>query len=469
MRSRKRPGQPLLGNFRSPLIRLRAHPLRTIMVGAMSLMLVWIVLVKSLPFVLAPGAPSLALALNPSNPVALIARSRQIRERLLAQGNLSPEASGGENGGTQTVNTMAESLRERRDEREAMRTEIRGLATRAIAKDPLNSEAYRLLAELETDPNRTRLLMQEAAKRSRRESIAVFWLLNDSFYHQDYQTSLVHAAILLKTRPELADYVLAYVSRIAEAPAGRPFVVQALVKTPSWRKQFFDFLPRRVVSDVPYQLMASLKEMGSPPSGQELAPYLDALISKNRVDAAYNTWLQFLPEDYLANLELLTNGSFQNSPSGLPFDWRIAPGQNAIAELVPSGGTSSEHVLHVSFGSGRVKFPELSQVLYLAPGRYRLEGKLRGRIVAKRGLRWQISCATGARRSLAETDMFTGETQHWRVFTLDAKVPAAADCVGQVLRLFHDSRSASEELISGEAWFGGLHLEHARDGKAASQ
>ena len=45
----------------------------------------------------------------------------------------------------------------------------------------LNAEAYRLLAEMERDPDRARLPMQEAVKRSRRESVAVFWLLNDSF------------------------------------------------------------------------------------------------------------------------------------------------------------------------------------------------------------------------------------------------------------------------------------------------
>ena len=81
-------------------------------------------------------------------------------------------------------------------------------------------------------------------------------------------------------------------------------------------------------------------------------------------------------------------------------------------------GAGGEHLLHVSFGSGRVKFPEVSQVLYLPPGRYRLEGKLRGRIVAKRGLRWQLLCAAGARRPLAETDMFMGEMQNWRDFAL---------------------------------------------------
>jgi hypothetical protein len=64
--------------------------------------------------------------------------------------------------------------------------------------------------------------------------------------------------------------------------------------------------------------------------------------------------------------------------------------------------------------------------------------------------------------------MLIGDAQQGRIFALDAEVPAGGDCVGQVVRLFHDSRSASEELISGEVWFEGLHLERSRDGNTAS-
>jgi hypothetical protein len=442
----------------------------------MSLALAWLVLTKSLPFALAPSSPDLALALNPSNPAALIAKAGQIRKELLAQSAPVPEQGGGE-GTIPGSQPSAPVIRlpeaggagadEPRKEREALQNEIRELANRAIAKDPLNAEAYRLLAETAAGPDRVRMLMQEAAGRSRRETVAIFWLLNDSFYRKDYRASLEHADILLRTRPELSDYVLAYVLFIAEDPKGLPLVVEALARNPVWRKQFFAFLPRGMRGgDAPLQLAAALREGSSPVAAAELAPLLDALIRDNRADAAYNLWLQYLPEADFGALGLLTNGAFNNPPSGLPFDWRIAPGLNAAAELLPSGGAGA---LHVRFGSGRVRFPEVTQTVFLAPGRYRLEGKLRGRIVARRGLRWQIHCASGARRPLGETEMLMGDAQQGRSFALDAEVPAAADCVGQTVRLFHDSRSASEELISGEVWFEGLHLERSRDAGTASQ
>jgi hypothetical protein len=56
--------------------------------------------------------------------------------------------------------------------------------------------------------------------------------------------------------------------------------------------------------------------------------------------------------------------------------------------------------------------------------------------------------------------MFLGESGHWRIFMLEAEVPELQECRGQVLRLFHDSRSASEQFLSGEVWFRDLRLEH---------
>jgi hypothetical protein len=446
------------------LAKLRTHPLRAGLIGTLGLALAWLTLTKSLPFALAPIAPDWALALNPNNPAALIAKAREITERMISQTGMRPNPH---EGGAQRVNTLEQlpeagsegSMDELGGERDAMRKQIRQLALKALGTDPLNAEAYTLLGAVTHEPERVRMLMREAFNRSRRESAALLWLLNESFYQKDYRLALDYSDLLIRTRPELADYVMSYLARTAEDADGFPLVANALAKKPSWREQFFEVLSRSTLqAGTPFRLMISLKAEGAPPSAKELAPYLDALISKGRADEAYSAWLQFLPEEELANLGLLTNESFGNLPSGSPFDWRIAPGLNAVAEFVRPANVESERLLHVSFGSGRVKFPELSQIVVLGPGRYRLEGKLRGTILAKRGLRWRLSCASGSHDVLAETDMLMGNTEQWRIFALEGDVPLRGNCVGQTLRLLHDARSPSEEFISGEVWFGSLRL-----------
>ncbi len=111
----------------------------------------------------------------------------------------------------------------------------------------------------------------------------------------------------------------------------------------------------------------------------------------------------------------------------------------------------------------------MRQVLVLPPGHYRLSGQLRGSIAGKRGLRWQLRCNSQVWNVLGETEMLIGESEEWRMFTLEADVPQSAECIGQVLALYHDARSASEEYLRGEAWFGGLHLERTAGEKSAAR
>jgi hypothetical protein len=476
-RSRRGGRFAFFGSIRRSFDFLQVHPLRFALCSAIAMALFWLVLTKSLPYALAPSSPDLALALNPRNPAALIAKARQLRERLLVlvsiAGQTKSDGETGQRGDSIASLPEAEGSgrpQQPHGEREALQLEIKNLAARAAASDPLNAEAYRLLAEVAETPDQERKLMEDAVSRSRRETVALFWLLNDRFYHRDFETALKHAAILLRTHEELSDYVLRYVAAIAEDEQGLPLVTQRLAAKPSWRKIFFAALPRNVRSvDTPIRLIKMLGDMGSPVLAKEITPFLDALVRKNLIDVAYNAWLQTLTPSDLDAAGLLTNGNFEREPSGVPFDWRISEGGNAIAEAVPLASSGNERVLHVSFGTGRVKFPDVTQIIVLGPGRYRFEGRLRGRIAGKRGLRWQMSCAAGTHYVLGQTEMLMGESEEWRVFHIDAEVPKGTECVGQVLRLFHDARSASEELITGEIWFGDLKLGSILNAETAAR
>ena len=473
-RRQRRRAVVVLETLETGFSRLRAHPIRLACFGAIALALFWLVLTKSLPYALAPSAPDLALALNPNNPAALIAKAEMVRAQLLKAQGAFEQAKLPEDGlpKSDTIAYLPEaeagSVPDPAERITGLRTEIRRLAVRTIANDPLNTQAFRLLAEATDRPEGVSMLMQEALKRSRRNAIALLWLLNDSAYHKDFRAALDHADVLFRTHPELSPFVLNYLALIAEEPEGSPLLVQALAKTPAWRASFFEDLPRHIKQpSSPLTLLMALKESGAPPANKELAPYLNYLVNQNIIDVAYNAWLQFLPETELGTLGLITHPNFETDPSGLPFDWQIARGLNSAAEFVALG--EGERAFHVSFGIGRVQFPEVSQVVLLAPGKYRLEGKLRGSIIAKRGLRWQFRCASGARRSLEETEMLLGLSQEWRVFSLEVEIPRAEDCQGQTLRLFHDSRSASEEFISGEVWFTGLRLERVSEAEVMKQ
>ena len=128
-----------------------------------------------------------------------------------------------------------------------------------------------------------------------------------------------------------------------------------------------------------------------------------------------------------------------------------------MVEFTPPGDKEGSGSVSFTFGAGRVQFPELSQMIVLAPGRYRFSGEFEGMIRARRGLRWEIHCWKG--KELAKTEMLYGlSTARRQLFGLDIDVPDRDDCRSQQLRLFHDARSASEQLISGQASFRSLSL-----------
>ena len=461
---------------------LLEHPLRSFLLALFSFFLCWAVLTKSLPYVFAETEPEVALALNPKNPVALVSKAGEVRERLLSHAGVKSgqpteqEAGAGKDRAGVTIASLpkAEEAAAGDEElggvRDDLRKQLRALASRAIASDPLNATAYRLLAETASDPARTRSLMQEAVKRSRRETAAVFWLLNDSYYRRDFPHAIEYLDVLLRTKPEMASYGFSYLLNMARDPDGRRLAANHLAGGPRWRREFLTSL-----WDVAHKdqagpaLLAELRNTARPPELAEIRLYISYLVWNGAADAAYNLWLETLPRERAGNLGFLTDPGFEETPgdTATAFDWAVGPGGNMTAGFVPSGRSVRQRLLHLSFGEGRIEFPIVRQALLLPPGHYRLTGQLRGSIVGKRGLRWQLSCATSIETVLGETEMLMGESEEWRVFTLDADIPDKTDCVGQLLRLYHDARTPSEEYLSGEAWFGGMQLERTARQKSA--
>lgn len=452
--SRKRPLRTYAIEALSPVSR---NPRRAAFIAIVALFLIWLVLTRSLAYALAETSPEAALWLNPNLPRALLAVANRKREQLIAS-HADSGATVALKPADEGAPTFATASQDDSEERKALRAEIRALAKHAIAYAPLSARAYRLLGEVTDEPEQVRVLMQEAVRRSRRESAAMFWLMNDSFERKDFADVVAKADVLLRTRPKLAPYVMNYLGPVAATTEGRELLVPLLADNPSWRATFFKALPKSVRDEeTPLELMIALKDAGSLPSTQELEPYIGMLVSQERVELAYNAWLQLVPHEKLASLSLLNNAGFANDPSGLPFDWSIKRGQNTMVDFVSLSDGDGSRALRFSFGVGRATFPETSQVLLLGPGSYRLDGTFQGLLTAKRGLRWELGCM-GTKTKIAETDMLFGNPQASQSFTLDIEIPERDDCRAQRLRLYHHARSPSEELISGEIVFRGIRL-----------
>jgi hypothetical protein len=202
--------------------------------------------------------------------------------------------------------------------------------------------------------------------------------------------------------------------------------------------------------------MQAMNRTGNPPSAAERYLYMRFLIAHNQHELAYYTWLQFMTSDELQKVALLRNGSFEELVSENPFDWQI-PRSGADVARASCPGAPKTQCLYADFGPSRLSGNLVTQFVVLPPGRFKLTGKYRGEIKARRGLVWQISCNSDLTAKIGETSQILVRTFQWRSFEMTFEVPPT-NCPTQVVGLALAARSPSEQIASGTMWFDDLVL-----------
>ena len=453
---------------------------RILLVGLVVVFLMWALITKQLAGYLALHAPETALAIDPEHPVALVTLADRLLNGVADADEPDPNATelpGDDAEGplkqwaAQATSALTSDggPTPRSTLTEANRARIEALAQKALARDPLNHRALRILGQLADargDRDSARKFMQAAVKRSLRSTYAVYWLLVDSMNRHDDFAAAKYADLLLRKRPQLYSVTYPLLAQIAESEdqSGPEAVTSVLAANPPWRATFLRHLPEHVRdARTPFVLLRALKDGPFPPDDDEINAYLDFLVSKRLYEFAYYVWLQGLSAQGLSSVGFLVNGSFEHAPSGAPFDWSYSRGGLGVTiDIAQRLDADGERALYLDLGPGRTRFSGISQLVMLSPGRYRLSGRMQGDVSGKRGLQWQISCLP-FKEPVGETQMFLGSAPQWTSFETEFEVPRE-DCRMQQLRLIHASRSASEELVSGAIWFDAMTLSRVTAG-----
>jgi hypothetical protein len=461
--------------------------LRVLVISALGAVLVWQIITRSLVAYLASASPETALALAPSDPETLLnIIDRELTRRLEVArhtqssppvANRAPVVDTGSNAtdriakwaqmaaratavdrpegssGAPTGGSAASDLRPSDEQ-------MRAWAELALVRDPLNARALRILGQLAVaagDEESTEKFMQAAASRSLHERLPIYYLMQKRLQQKNYPQAVYFADVLLRTTPEVLSNLMPALAFMAETPAAAGELKSVLAKNPPWRAGFLAALPSSV-SDArtPLDVLLAIKDSSTPPTTGDLRSYLDFLVSKKLYELAYYTWLQFLPVEQLSKVGNLYNGSFELTPSGLPFDWVIASGAGVTTEILPRTDADGENALFISFEQGRVEFNGVTQLLMLGPGDYEFKGKFKGELIGRRGLKWRITCAGGP-APLAESAMMIGANPIWKDIEFSFIVPGEA-CRAQQLRLDLDARMSSEQLVTGSVWIDELQI-----------
>ncbi len=450
---------------------------RGIVLVVLAVFLAWRVVTESLAAYLAGTMPRVALWLDPGQPAALVALADQAFDLPAAA-----EADAGVVAAAGNIVEDGEDLSQAfsafesvgRDQSAARplpprnATLVRARARSAVMNAPLCVPALRVLgqlAEADGDDAVAGRFMRAAARLSLHDNIADYWLMKKSVAAGDDASAVYYADVLMRTTPQLARFVVPALARIAESGRSGRLVDKLLTGNPPWRAEFFSLLPVSVTDErVPLDLLLRLRKSAAPPTAAEVENTIDFLVARRHYELAYYIFLQFLPPRELRSAGFLFNSSFEDAPSGAPFDWRIVSGAGVTVDIVPRADGHGRHTLMVDFQYGRVDYRSVSELVMLGPGSYEFKARFKGQLAGPRGLKWRIACAAGPR--IGETPMIIGMMPDWRTVTFTFTVPPK-DCRAQYVRLDLDARTASEQLVSGSMLFDRLEIARAATGNAS--
>ncbi|HEX4410951.1 MAG TPA: hypothetical protein VH206_19450 [Xanthobacteraceae bacterium] len=470
---------------------------RNLALAGAAVVLVWLVMSRSFVAYLADAAPNTALWLNSSQPEALInladltlntsaavagvdlAPDPQKTSDLEKRDPAAPKSpelqkapgnTGAANGAANN-RTFADAFATIGPNRSIDLEAVRLQATVALTSEPLNSRALRILGQISAtghDNVQATKFMTTAVNLSLHQSIALYWLMRQSTDQGDYKSAISYADALLRTNPNLAGYIVPVLAHFADGKESVAAVKAVLDGNPPWRSLFFRLLPQDVTdARVPLNLLIGLKNSATPPTSEDVKPYVDALLAHKYFDLAYYTWLQFLPLDELRSAGLLFNGNFATAPSGMPFDWTITQGSGVTIDILTQPNATNQRALSVAFLYGRVDYHSVRQLVVLPPGDYQFSGQYTGTIIGPRGMKWRITCTGDSVAKIGESAMIIGVALLWKKADFNFSVPQTG-CRAQFLSLDLDARMASEQIVSGAMLFDDLRITRVTQSSSAA-
>lgn len=308
------------------------------------------------------------------------------------------------------------------------------LARDALAREPFNVRALRVIGLTEARAGRETAadeILTLAGNWSLRDDPAHAWLVEYRLRRGDYASSFAHADTLVRRREDIRPQVFRLFTAAATQDAARamPEVARLVDARPPWRQSYLDSLYANVEGlQVAANLAVLLQRGKAPLSNEELAQLYMHLLDKGQIEAVRTVRTRLNRPPAAA----VSNGGFGDPAAPQPFQWKLAQEAGAVVEIVPDDVRPADPALRIDYdGYSTVRFAE--QLLFLAPGRYRLSAEARaeaGEPAARMG--WSLICAPGDQRVLS-APAADPSAAVWTPISAEFSIPAG--CQVQWLRL----------------------------------
>jgi hypothetical protein len=205
-------------------------------------------------------------------------------------------------------------------------------------------------------------------------------------------------------------------------------------------------------------------------------PYIDSLLSKNRIEDAYRVWMEalerFTPHrgtvrsgtqiraDSMPNPKrnLVWNGSFEDAILDGGFDWRRQKTESADIQTDSAIHADGGRSIRITFHDVNINFSHLSQILPIArAGNYRLQYHLKTEnLTTDQRPYFVIESFPSPQNTILQTEAFPSVSD-WIKYSYSFKVNPGIQAVQLLLR-----RAPSEKFdsqIKGSLWLDNVAID----------
>jgi len=193
--------------------------------------------------------------------------------------------------------------------------------------------------------------------------------------------------------------------------------------------------------------------------------YIDNLIALHRPAEAYQVWTDLEKKGLIryssppTDLNLLSNGDFEDDLLNFGFAWRILPLEGVYAGLDSSTYHSPGHSLLIQFsGNQNLLYQHVYRYVEVTPGRsYRLQAFMKTEgITTDSGPRLEVYDAYNIAAEDKFSDELTGSSDGWTPLLLDFKAGPKTELM--VLRLTRLPSKKLDNLIAGKVWLDDVRI-----------
>ena len=262
------------------------------------------------------------------------------------------------------------------------RQAIASVARKApLAPDPFLVEGT--IAQMAGNPSRAERLFLAARTRNPRSPGARYFLADRYLKTSRILPGLVEMGVLARLSEKASQPLIPALAAYARTPGALPELRRFFKLSPATRDRTLALLAEDA-RNAPLVLALAPEPVRGAPEADWHGRMIQSLVSAGDYAGADALWSRITG---VANRGLLFNPQFRESSAPAPFNWQFSSGTSGVAEPSGSGGLD---VIYY----GRDEVALASQLLRLAPGRYRLAMRVEAPSRAS-GLAWNILCVPG--------------------------------------------------------------------------